>query len=149
AAAAAVTAGPILDLKAKRIPDPPPPGKDAPKDAPRDGSKDAAKDSVKEPPKGSGTTALTPVTPPAGRARAGFGSLAAAGLIGGLIGAGALFGAERAGLGNLRPNASDPTLSGQVASLDKRVDGLAPRDAVADLDKRVAAAEAAARQALE
>lgn len=149
AAAAAVTAGPILDLKAKRIPDPSPPGKDAPKDAPRDGSKDAAKESAKEPPKGSGTTALTPVTPPAGRARAGFGSLAAAGLIGGLIGAGALFGAERAGLGNLRPNASDPTLSGQVASLDKRVDGLAPRDAVADLDKRVAAAEAAARQALE
>lgn len=148
-AAAAVTAGPILDLKAKRIPDPPPPGKDAPKDAPRDGSKDAARETAKEPPKGSGTTALTPVTPPAGRARAGFGSLAAVGLIGGLIGAGALFGAERAGLGNLRPNASDPTLSGQVASLDKRVDGLAPRDAVADLDKRVAAAEAAARQALE
>ncbi|TXN04212.1 translation initiation factor 2 [Methylobacterium sp. WL64] len=157
AAAAAVTAGPILDLKAKRIPDPPQPGKDAPKDAPRDGSKetgketakDTAKVAAKEPPKGSGTTALTPVTPPAGRARAGFGSLAAAGLIGGLIGAGALFGAERAGLGTVRPNASDPSLSGQVASLDKRVDGLAPRDAVADLDKRVAAAEAAARQALE
>lgn len=161
AAAAAVTAGPILDLKAKRIPDPPQPGKDAPKDAPRDGSKDAAKETgketakdtakvaAKEPPKGSGTTALNPVTPPAGRARAGFGSLAAAGLIGGLIGAGALFGAERAGLGTVRPNASDPSLSGQVASLDKRVDGLAPRDAVADLDKRVAAAEAAARQALE
>ncbi|WP_313901193.1 translation initiation factor 2 [Methylobacterium sp. J-048] len=148
AAAAAVTAGPILDLKAKHIPDPATPGKEAPKD----GTQNSAKDAGKEPPKGAvpGGNALTVPSPSAGRARAGFGSLAAAGLIGGLIGAGALFGVERAGLGGaLRPNAADPNLSGQVASLDKRVDGLAPRDALADLDKRVAAAETAARQALE
>ncbi|SFL44640.1 hypothetical protein SAMN05192568_10054 [Methylobacterium pseudosasicola] len=152
AAGAAVTAGPILDLKAKRIPDPPTPGKEPPKDSAKDGSKDAPKEAVKEPPKGPvpGAAALTAANPPAGRARAGFGSLAAAGLLGGLIGAGALFGAERAGIGGFgRPNAGDPNLSGQVASLDKRVETLAPRDAVADLDKRVAAAEAAARQALE
>ncbi|MCJ2092286.1 translation initiation factor 2 [Methylobacterium sp. J-072] len=156
ATGAAMTAGPILDLKAKRIPDPPAPGQDAAKDASKDGAKDAAREASKEPPKGPAkgpvptSTALTGATPPGGRARAGFGSLAAAGLLGGLIGAGALFGAERAGLsGGLRPNAPDSTLSGQVASLDKRVDGLAPRDAVTDLDKRVAAAEAAARQALE
>ncbi|WP_244536735.1 translation initiation factor 2 [Methylobacterium brachiatum] len=148
AASAAVTAGPILDLKAKRIPDPPPPGKETPKD----GEKDTPKDAGKEPPKGPvpGGKAVTVPSPQPGRARAGFGSLAAAGLLGGLIGAGALFGAERAGIGGmLRPNAVDPSLSGQVASLDKRVDGLAPRDALTELDKRVAAAETAARQALE
>lgn len=148
AASAAVTAGPILDLKAKRIPDPPPPGKETPKDA----AKDTPKDAGKEPPKGPipGGKAVTVPSPQPGRARAGFGSLAAAGLLGGLIGAGALFGAERAGIGGmLRPNAADPSLSGQVASLDKRVDGLAPRDALTELDKRVAAAETAARQALE
>ncbi|CAA2154384.1 hypothetical protein MBRA_00055 [Methylobacterium brachiatum] len=43
-----MTAGPILDLKAKRIPDPPPPGKETPKDA----AKDTPKDAGKEPPKG-------------------------------------------------------------------------------------------------
>ncbi|KNY24457.1 translation initiation factor 2 [Methylobacterium sp. ARG-1] len=148
AASAAVTAGPILDLKAKRIPDPPQPGKEMPKD----GAKDTPKDAGKEPPKGPvpGGKAVTVPNPQPGRARAGFGSLAAAGLLGGLIGAGALFGAERAGIGGmLRPNAADPSLSGQVASLDKRVDGLAPRDALTELDKRVAAAETAARQALE
>jgi hypothetical protein len=147
AAAAAVTAGPILDLKAKRIPDPPPG-----RETPQDGAKEAPKDAGKEPPKGPvpGEKAGTAANPQPGRVRAGFGSLATAGLLGGLIGAGALFGAERAGLGGmLRPNAADPSLSGQVASLDKRVDGRAPRDALTELDKRVAAAEAAARQALE
>lgn len=148
AAAAAVTAGPILDLKAKRIPDPPTPGKEPSKET----AKDAPKDVAKGPPKGSvpGVASSAAAAAPAGRARAGFGSLAAASLLGGLIGAGALFGVERAGLGGfVRPNGTDPNLSGQVATLDKRVDALAPRAAVADLDKRVAAAEAAARQALE
>ena len=153
ASAAAVTAGPILDLKAKRIPDPPASGREPAKDGTaKDASKDASKDGPKETLKGAvpGAAAPTVGAPPAARSGAGFGSLAAAGLLGGLIGAGALFGVEHAGIGGgFRPNAADPTLSGQVASLDKRVDGLAPRDALADLDKRVAAAESAARQALE
>ncbi|WP_244492246.1 translation initiation factor 2 [Methylobacterium sp. Leaf361] len=158
AAASAVTAGPIIDLKAKRIPDPPAagkePGKDASKDASRDTSKDASRDG-KEPPKGP-IPAVAAVDPsrsaaaPAGRARAGFGSLAAAGLLGGVIGAGLLFGAEKAGIGpDPRLSALDQRLSGQLASLDKRLDGLAPRDAVTALDKRVAAAEASAKQALD
>ncbi|MGU3419537.1 translation initiation factor 2 [Methylobacterium sp. D54C] len=158
AAASAVTAGPIIDLKAKRIPDPPAagkePGKDASKDASRDTSKDASRDG-KEPPKGP-IPAVAAVDPgrsaaaPTGRARAGFGSLAAAGLLGGVIGAGLLFGAEKAGIGpDPRLSALDQRLSSQLASLDKRLDGLAPRDAVTALDKRVAAAEASAKQALD
>ena len=162
AAASAVTAGPIIDLKAKRIPDPPTagkepgkePGKDASKDTAKDTPKDASRDG-KEPPKGP-IPAVAAVDPgrsavaPAGRARAGFGSLAAAGLLGGVIGAGLLFGAEKAGIGpDPRLSALDQRLSGQLASLDKRLDGLAPRDAVTALDKRVAAAEASAKQALD
>ncbi|SEH53782.1 hypothetical protein SAMN02799636_02829 [Methylobacterium sp. 275MFSha3.1] len=154
AAASAVTAGPIIDLKAKRIPDPATAGKEPGKDASRDTSKDASRDG-KEPPKGP-IPAVAAVDPsrsaaaPAGRARAGFGSLAAAGLLGGVIGAGLLFGAEKAGIGpDPRLSALDQRLSGQLASLDKRLDGLAPRDAVTALDKRVAAAEASAKQALD
>ncbi|MGU3476506.1 translation initiation factor 2 [Methylobacterium sp. D48H] len=162
AAASAVTAGPIIDLKAKRIPDPATAGKEPGKDASRDTAqntfKDTAKDTSrdgKEPPKGP-IPAVAAVDPsrsaaaPAGRARAGFGSLAAAGLLGGVIGAGLLFGAEKAGIGpDPRLSALDQRLSGQLASLDKRLDGLAPRDAVTALDKRVAAAEASAKQALD
>ncbi|GAN52052.1 hypothetical protein ME121_6161 [Methylobacterium sp. ME121] len=161
-----MTAGPIIDLKAKRIPDPPAagkePGKDAPKDvlkdAPKDASKDAARDaasdgkeSAKSPiPAAAAVDANRSAAAPAGRARAGFGSLAAAGLLGGVIGAGLLFGAEKAGIGpDPRLNALDQRLSSQLASLDKRLDGLAPRDAVTALDKRVAAAEASAKQALD
>ena len=67
-----------------------------------------------------------------------------------MIGAGLLFGAEKAGIGpDPRLNALDQRLSSQLASLDKRLDGLAPRDAVTALDKRVAAAEASAKQALD
>ncbi|MET3413081.1 translation initiation factor 2 [Methylobacterium sp. 1030] len=145
-----MTAGPIIDLKAKRIPDPPAAGKEPGKDASKDASRDG-----KEPPKGP-IPAVAAVDPsrsaaaPAGRARAGFGSLAAAGLLGGVIGAGLLFGAEKAGIGpDPRLSALDQRLSSQLASLDKRLDGLAPRDAVTALDKRVAAAEASAKQALD
>ncbi|GEM97528.1 hypothetical protein MRA01_20680 [Methylobacterium radiotolerans] len=161
-----MTAGPIIDLKAKRIPDPPAagkePGKDAPKDAPRDVLKDAPKDASKDAARDGKESAKSPIpaaaavdanrsaAAPAGRARAGFGSLAAAGLLGGVIGAGLLFGAEKAGIGpDPRLNALDQRLSSQLASLDKRLDGLAPRDAVTALDKRVAAAEASAKQALD
>lgn len=155
AAADAVTAGPIIDLKAKRIPDAPPPGGQP--------AKDGIQDNAKAPPKdtgpgagmgtgtGTGTANLPKVLPaPAGRARAGFGALATAGLLGGVIGAGLLFGAEKAGIGtDPRLNALDQKVSGQISSLDKRVDGLAPRDAVATLDKQVASAQADAKQALD
>lgn len=149
-AAGAVTAGPIIDMKASRVPDTSTSGKDAGKDAGRDGGKGG-----KEPPKGPGPAAAaaagsTAGAVPSARARAGFGSLAAAGLLGGVIGAGLLFGAEKAGIGpDPRLNALDQKLTDQIASLDKRLDGLAPRDAVGALDKRVAAAEAAAKQASE
>ncbi|WP_244539847.1 translation initiation factor 2 [Methylobacterium sp. 13MFTsu3.1M2] len=162
AAASAVTAGPIIDLKAKRIPDPATAGKEPGKDASRDTAQNTFKDTPKdasrdgkEPPKGP-IPAVAAVDPsrsaaaPAGRARAGFGSLAAAGLLGGVIGAGLLFGAEKAGIGpDPRLSALDQRLSSQLASLDKRLDGQAPRDAVTALDKRVAAAEASAKQALD
>ncbi|MFF9552412.1 translation initiation factor 2 [Methylobacterium fujisawaense] len=149
-----MTAGPIIDLKAKRISDPPSAGKDAAKDTFKDASKDAPRDG-KEAPKGPipAAASVDPARPAAGssaRARAGFGSIAAAGLLGGVIGAGLLFGAEKAGIGpDPRLNALDQRLSSQIASLDKRLDGLAPRDALAALDKRVATAESSAKQALD
>lgn len=156
---AAVTAGPILDMKAKRIPDPPGSGKEAgqeakaggkepPREAAKEAAKEASKDSVRGPVPGvaAGTTAAAP----AGRARAGFGSLATAGLLGGVIGAGLLFGAETAGIGpDPRLNALDQKLSGQIAALGGRLDGLAPRDALTALDKRVGTAESTAKQALD
>ncbi|MGH1574126.1 translation initiation factor 2 [Methylobacterium sp. P31] len=115
--------------------------------------KEGVKDTAKEPPKGPipvAAEAPKAAAPPAARARAGFGSIAAAGLLGGVIGAGLLFGAEKAGIGpDPRLNALDQRLSSQIASLDKRLDGLAPRDALAALDKRVVSAESTAKQALD
>jgi uroporphyrinogen-III synthase len=159
AAASAVTAGPIIDLKAKRVPDSPGPGRETQGGAPKDAAKDASKDS-KDTPRGPvpGVTstatpkAETPRTaaPAAARTGAGFGSIAAAGLLGGVIGAGLLFGAEKAGIGpDPRLNALDQKLSGQIAALDKRVEGFASRDALTALDKRIASAEATAKQALD
>ncbi|MWV25367.1 translation initiation factor 2 [Methylobacterium sp. 2A] len=142
-----VTAGPILDMKAKRIPDPPSAGREPSQEA-KAGGKEPPKDSVKGPIPGvaAGTTGAAP----ASRARAGFGSLAAAGLLGGVIGAGLLFGAETAGIGpDPRLNALDQKLSGQIAALSGRLDGLAPRDALAALDKRIGTAESTAKQALD
>lgn len=203
---AAVTAGPILDLKATRVPDPAAAG---PKDASKDSAKDATKDTgrnaagvpvsgqakpsgtgsstkVETPPTGArGSTAASPSTPSsaaspsaaaaalsagAGSAQAksaspgatsvtstgaksgaGFGSIAAAGLIGGVIGAGLLFAVEKAGIGGDtgQVSALDQKLSSQIAALDQRVGTLAPKDALSALDKRVAAAEASAKQANE
>lgn len=167
AAASEVTAGPIIDLKAKRIPDPPGPGREtqgnAPKDAAKDASKDA-KDAPRGPVPGVASTAAPKVEtpkvetpkadtpkaapPPAAKTGAGFGSIAAAGLLGGVIGAGLLFGAEKAGIGpDPRLNALDQKLSGQIAALDKRGEGFASRDALTALDKRIASVEATAKQA--
>ena len=203
---AAVTAGPILDLKATRVPDPSAAG---PKDASKDSAKDATKDTgrnaagvplsgqakpsgtgsstkAETPPAGArGSSAASPSTPSsaaspsaaaaalsagAGSAQAksaspgatsvtstgaksgaGFGSIAAAGLIGGVIGAGLLFAVEKAGIGGDtgQVSALDQKLSSQIAALDQRVGTLAPKDALSALDKRVAAAEASAKQANE
>ncbi|SDN05712.1 Uroporphyrinogen-III synthase [Methylobacterium phyllostachyos] len=152
--AGTVTSGPILDMKAKRIPDPPTgkePGQGAQARS-QTGGKEPPKDPPKETARGPipGVAAGTTAAAPASRARAGFGSLAAAGLLGGVIGAGLLFGAETAGIGpDPRLNALDQKLSGQIAALSGRLDGLAPRDALAALDKRIGTAESTAKQALD
>lgn len=132
-----VTDGPILDLKAKRVPEPAEPLKGATaatgpkaetvKDAPKDGPKPASAAS----PIPKAIPAPEPV-----RGGAGFGSMAVAGLLGGVIGAGLLFGADRAGV---LPTREDS----QIVALEQRITGLAPRDALAALDKRVAGNEAA------
>ncbi len=170
---AAVTAGPILDLKATRVPDPAAAGsKDSAKATAAAGSSGQAKPAgaagkaetpaagARGPtatPPSSGASTASPSTssgttvPPAARSGAGFGSIAAAGLLGGVIGAGLLFAVEKAGIGgDAGPvNALDQKFSGQIAALDQRVGTLAPKDALGALDKRVAAAEASAKQANE
>lgn len=145
-AGGAVTDGPIIDLKAKRIPDPAEaaravPG--APAGAKPDPAKsEAGKPGPAEPVKPAAAASPAPKAAPASEPRrgGGFGSIAAAGLLGGVIGAGLLFGADRGGLlgprEDTRLNALEQRLSGQLA-------GLAPRDALAALDRRVAANEAA------
>ncbi|WP_425374937.1 COG4223 family protein, partial [Methylobacterium segetis] len=74
---------------------------------------------------------------PVRRGGAGFGSLLAASLLGGVIGAGLLLAVEQSGV---IPNRGAQQ---QNAALDQRLAGLAPRDAIAGLEKRVAANEAA------
>ena len=155
-AGTALTDGPIIDLKAKRVPDPPWMTKTSPGDGPKDAMKDAARD-AKDPPRGPapavGATKPGPAGPasaePAPPRRGGFGKAAAAGLVGGLIGAGLMFGAARTGaLGggdDARLAALDQRLSAQVSGLDQRVGGLATRDALGALDRRVAAVETRAK----
>ncbi|WP_238178668.1 COG4223 family protein [Methylobacterium dankookense] len=140
-AGAAVTDGPIIDLKAKRIPDPAEAAKPA-AGAPSAAKPDAVKPGQGEPPKPAPAASPTPKTAPQPEPQrgAGFGSIAAAGLIGGVIGAGLLFGADRGGL--LGPR-DDSHLSALEQRVSGQIAGLAPRDAVAALDKRVAANEAA------
>nr|WP_244535378.1 hypothetical protein [Methylorubrum salsuginis] len=120
-----LTDGPILDMKAKRVPDPAEAAKaGASRDAARDAAKDAAKGQTRPDAKSADTAA---------KARAGLGAVAASGLLGGLIGAGLLYGVTT------YHRASDPRLD----NLDKAVAGLATKDAVAALDKRIAAEEQA------
>lgn len=79
---------------------------------------------------------LSPASEP--RRRGGFGSLLGAGLLGGLIGAGALFAADAW----LNPPGDAPpgeALEGRVARLEQRAGGLAPSDAVQGLNQKVAA----------
>jgi hypothetical protein len=163
--AGAATDGPIIDLKAKRLPDPPPaqktaatgtgamgagsgpgigatPGAAKPGDKASD-PKTTSGASTPEAAKTSGTTGgTTPKIPSAPAAAAaaprgpGFGSVATAGLLGGVIGAGLLFGIERAGV---LPPADD----GRLAALDQRIAALAPKDEVARLSQRIASNETA------
>ncbi len=132
-----VTDGPILDLKAKRVPDTaePPKGATAAAGAKAEPGKDAPKDGPK-PASAASPIPKASAAPEPARGGAGFGSMAAAGLIGGVISAGLLFGADRAGVLPARED-------GRVAALEQRIAGLAPRDALAALDKRVAGNEAA------
>ncbi|MCJ2108756.1 translation initiation factor 2 [Methylobacterium sp. E-041] len=191
----ALTDGPIIDLKAKRVEDAgankgdvrgnakaaaagaagvaagmaasgPKPASDI---KPASDGKAASDAKAGAKPAGSGSTPprVGPAEAPAARGP-GFGSVATAGLLGGVIGAGLLFAVERAGIlvnagDDARLNALDQRISGQLTGLDQRMASLSPRDAVAALDKRVAAneatlkplpdavkaAEAAARQALD
>lgn len=121
---ASLTDGPILDMKAKRVPDP----AEAAKGGARpDAAKEAAKDAAK------GQTRPDAKSADPARSRAGLGAVAASGLLGGLIGAGLLYGVTT------YHRASDPRLD----NLDKAVAGLATKDSVAALDKRVAAEEQA------
>jgi hypothetical protein len=124
---ASLTDGPILDLKAKRLSDPAEAAKPGAKpDAGKEGTGTSAspKTSSGEVPKAAAHPA---------RSGPGFGSVAASGLLGGLIGAGLLYGVTTYQRG------ADPRL----AALDKSVAGLATKDAVAGLDKRLAANEQA------
>ena len=149
-AGTATADGPIIDLKARRIPDPAGSAGGPPRDGAREPLRGptpavAAASARSEP--------AEPAPPPsAGRARGGFGPIAAAGLVGGLVGAGLLFAVGRSGVDggdDARLAALDRKTTAQVSSIDQRLAGLAPREALTDLDKRVAAAEAAARQALD
>ena len=150
-AGAALTDGPIIDLKAKRVPGPTGPVGGLPGDAAKDSARGptpaVAAASVKSEP-------AKPAPPPmAGKARGGFGSIAAAGLIGGVVGAGLLFAVGKSGLGGGNDGAGlaalDQKMTGQVSSIDRRIAGLAPRDALTGLGERIAAAEATAKQALD
>ena len=153
--------GPIIDLKARRIPDP---AETARREAAEKGSPTASATGPKSPPASSTDPKARPsdhlaAAPQSKGSGPGFGSVAAAGLLGGVLGAGLLFAVERAGV---IPSQSDD-LANRLTALDRTVGTLAPRDALASLDTRIAGneaalkplpeavrkAEAAAREALE
>ncbi|MDV2986379.1 UNVERIFIED_CONTAM: hypothetical protein Q9R58_18840 [Methylobacteriaceae bacterium AG10] len=123
---ASLTEGPILDLKAKRLSDPADAAKPGVK--PESGKEGPGASTAPKAPSGA-----APAQPAPARGGPGFGSVAASGLLGGLIGAGLLYGVTTYQRG------ADPRL----ATLDKSVAGLATKDAVAGLDKRLAANEQA------
>ncbi|WP_128564821.1 COG4223 family protein, partial [Methylobacterium crusticola] len=96
----------------------------------------------------AGAAARPASPPPAARGGAGFGSVLTAALLGGVVGAGLLYGAAVYGPaygllpGGLLP--TPPAESG-ASSLDQRIADLAPRESVQALDRRLAAAETALR----
>lgn len=122
-----LTDGPILDLKAKRVPEPA-----QPKSAGPSGASTASGPTPKV-----GAAA----SPAADGSGAGFGTIAASGLLGGVIGAGLLFGVlQIAGSGGG---------DARLAALDQKIATLAPRDALGTLDKRVASNEQAVKAATD
>ena len=144
----AVTDGPIIDLKAKRIPDPAEAGKAG---AAAGAGASMAASNKPEPAKSAAPrvepTGAAPV--PSSARGAGFGSMAAASILGGVIGAGLLFAVERAGMLGANDDARLATLASRdaVAALDKRV--AANESALRPLPDAVKAAEASAKQALD
>ncbi|WP_238230475.1 hypothetical protein [Methylobacterium thuringiense] len=114
----ALTDGPILDLKANRGADPA-------------GAKTGGKDSAAKPAASSAPSVA------AAKSGAGLGALAASGLLGGVSGAVLLFLLAQTGM--LTPKGD----AARFDALDKRIAALAPADAVAALDRRVAANETA------
>ncbi|GBU19398.1 MULTISPECIES: translation initiation factor 2 [Methylobacterium] len=126
--------GPIIDLRAKRVPD-------APTAKSEDGKAHAASHAAETPPETpvAATAEAAPV-----RSGAGFGSVAAAALLGGVLGAGLLYGLEQA-----RGPGEDPRLAQveqRLGAIDKRV--AANESALKPLPEAVRAAEASAKQAL-
>ncbi len=142
----AATDGPIIDLKARRMPDSPdktatassPTGPKTGETKPGESRNTAATATAS----GAGTTSAKPVetVPTASQKNgAGFGSIAAAGLLGGVIGAGLLFGIERAGV---LPNPAGD-VAGRLAALDQKVGTLPNREELASLETRISGNEAA------
>lgn len=134
-----LTDGPILDMKAKRIPDPAPkPAEPTPRaePAPRMAERSVEK-SGGPPPSG--------FADPDARGRGlGFSAVVAAGLLGGIIGAGLVFTTLQWGAHGPRQELrADSPIEARLTALDKRIGGLATRDALTALDTRVAANERA------
>ncbi|WP_245421497.1 hypothetical protein [Methylobacterium sp. B4] len=119
---ASLTDGPILDLKAKRL-----------SDAGETAKSGTNPEAAKAAPGAPGATTAAPKAAAPARGGAGFGTVAASGLLGGLIGAGLLYGVTTYQRG------ADPRL----AALDRTLAGLATKDALGALDKRLAANEQA------
>lgn len=147
----AVTDGPILDLKAKRIPDAPKGAEPSAsgKAAGAAAAMGAAAGAAASDRTASPTPRVAPAAAPASdvaqnvadnrpKRGPGYGAVAGSGLLGGVIGAGLLFALTQSGV--LGPKPAD---SGRLDALDQRIAALAPRDAVSALDKRVAASEQA------
>lgn len=142
---AEITDGPIIDLKAKRISDPTEATKTGPaSSATKPSGSTTFTGSPDKPSAPSDTKSAGSTTPKIGpavtapepkRGGAGFGSVATAGLLGGVIGAGLLFAVERSG-------ALGVAEDGRIAALDQKIAALAPKEALAALDKRIGANEA-------
>lgn len=141
----AITDGPIIDLKAKRLPDP---GEASVSGATKPGGSgtfnpgaDKNVPASASKPTGTSTPKIGPTpatTGDAGRKGLGAGSLVAAGLLGGVLGAGLLLAAERSGT-------LDSGEDGRLTALEQKIATLAPKDALASLDKRLGVNESAVK----
>lgn len=124
-----VTDGPILDMKAKRIPDPTP-------KAAEPASRGAETAVGRQPP-----GFADPDAPGRGL---GFSAVVAAGLLGGILGSGLVFTTLQWGASGPRQDLrADSPIEARLTALDKKIGGLATRDALTALDSRVATNERA------